>query len=162
MMGSGKSTVGRLIAAKLKWKFYDSDKVIEDEQKMTVAEIFAAKGEAAFRELETRVLSRLAREADCVIATGGGAPTVETNWKFFGEKSAVVWLKSSPETLLRRLERGGAQSRPLLKDALSKEKILEILKNRERFYQRAGFVVESDGLEPQETADKIFRLVAPK
>lgn len=162
MMGSGKSAVGRLLAGKLMWKFYDSDSIIESEQKMTVPEIFSQKGESAFREIEKDTIARLSRQDNCVIATGGGAPAREENWKFFGPNSAVVWLKGSPQALFRRLERGGGKTRPLLKDSFSLEKISEILKGREKFYQKAGFTVETDGLEPEETADKIMRLVSPK
>ena len=159
MMGSGKSTAGRILAEKLKWKFYDLDSIIESEQKMTVTEIFNQKGEAAFRELEKQALAKLTGQTNCVIATGGGAPTQDENWKSFGEKSAVVWLKSSPQVLFQRLEHGGNKTRPLIKDVFSLEKIFKILNEREMFYQRAQFAVETDGLNPEETVEKIMRLL---
>ena len=161
MMGSGKSTVGRMLAGRLKWRFFDSDKMIENEQGKAVSEIFAARGEGAFRSLEKEMIGRLMHEDEAVIATGGGAPLSEENWKAFGD-SAVVWLKSAPGTIFKRLERGAGLTRPLLKDAFSAERISGILKDRERFYRKAGFTVETDGLEPEETAEKIMRLLSPK
>src|SRR3989344_6740016 len=104
MMGSVKSTVGRLLAGKLKWRFFDSDKMIEDEQGKAVSEIFEAQGEDAFRSLENEMVQRLMTENEAVIATGGGAPILEENWKAFGD-SAVVWLKCGPGTIFKRLER---------------------------------------------------------
>ncbi|OGR87320.1 MAG: hypothetical protein A3A86_04165, partial [Elusimicrobia bacterium RIFCSPLOWO2_01_FULL_60_11] len=135
--------------------------MIEDEQGKAVSEIFEAQGEDAFRSLENEMVQRLMNENEAVIATGGGAPILEENWKAFGD-SAVVWLKCGPGTIFKRLERGGGRTRPLLKNAFSAEKISGILKDREKFYGKAGFTVETDGLEPEETAEKILRLVSPK
>ena len=161
-MGSGKSTVGRLIARKLEWKFYDSDACIEAEEKMTVSEIFGQKGEAAFRALEKKAIAKLAQETDCVIAAGGGVPLSEDNWKAFEKNSTVLWLKVRPETLLARLERGGAKTRPILKDSLSVEKISALLKEREPFYRKATLTIETDDLEVEEAAEKAVRLILPK
>ena len=161
MMGSGKSTVGRLLAGRLKLRFFDSDKMIEKERGKTVSEIFEAEGEGAFRSLEKTVIRRLMDEDHAVVATGGGAPLSDENWKAFGD-SAVVWLKCGAQSLFKRMERGGGSTRPLLKDAFSMEKISGILKDREKFYRKAGFTVETDELEPEETAEKIVRLLSVK
>ncbi len=159
MMGSGKSTVGKLAAAKLKRRFFDSDRMIEKEQGKMIAEIFESQGEPAFRELEKSMIRRLMNETDAVISTGGGAPLSEENWKSF-LNGTVIWLKASPHVLHERLNRGGSSSRPLLKDSFTVEKIAEILKNRTPFYNRAGITIETDQLDPEESVDKIVRLVS--
>ena len=158
MMGSGKSTVGKIMAGKLKWKFLDSDRLIEQEEKRSIPEIFQGDGEASFREKEKKMIVRLAREDRCVIAAGGGAPVSPEFWDAVSKSSSVIWLKAKPETLFTRLKDGGAKSRPLLADSLSVEKISRILKAREPFYQKANWTIETDGLKPEEAADKILRL----
>ena len=162
MMGSGKSTVGRLAAKKLQWEFYDSDRRIEEEEKMTISDIFEKKGEPAFRKIEERVVGNLIRENECVIAVGGGAPLSEENWRAFGINSTVLWLKVKPEILYKRLEHGGLKIRPLLKDSLSVERLSQILKDREPFYSRASLAIDTSGLEPEEAAEKVLELAIPK
>lgn len=158
MMGSGKSTIGRQISKSLGWPFYDSDQVIEEKEKMTVEAIFREKGEPAFRAAEKAVIASLAAQDDCVLATGGGAPCHEDNWKAFGANSFVVWLKVKPETLYERLVRPTAKVRPLLKDAgLTPEKVAALLTEREKHYGRAHWTLETEGLTPQQSAEKIVQ-----
>ena len=159
MMGSGKSTVGKLIAKKLKMKFFDSDKLIEEDQGKTISEIFQAQGEPAFRVLEKSMIAKLANEKDAVIATGGGAPLAQENWQAFGQKGLVVWLKAKAESLHARLNQGGSKARPILKDSFSVEKISQILNERSPFYNKANFTIETDLLVPEETAEKIISFV---
>ncbi len=160
MMGSGKSTVGKIAAGKLKWAFYDTDQAVEKEAKMSVADIFQKQGEAAFRAKEKGVIARLIQQNNSVIAAGGGAPLFEENWKAFSKNSTVIWLKAKPETLFARLSRGGARVRPLLEDGLSVEKIAEMLKEREPFYKKATVTIEVDHLKPEQAAENIVSLTA--
>jgi shikimate kinase len=160
MMGSGKTTVGRLLARKLKRKFYDSDKTIEEDSQRSVPDIFQTQGEDAFRALERQAILKLMSEDNAVIATGGGAALSEDNWKAFGQ-ALVVWLKARPETLEARLKRGGSALRPLLKD-FSLDRLSALNKERSPFYNRASLAVDTDQLEPEETADKIARLALQK
>lgn len=153
-MGSGKSTVGRHLAKKLNRPLYDSDALIEEREKMTVDLIFEKKGEAAFREIEKKVIAELSQKKEAVISTGGGVPCFEENWNHF-EESFVVWLKSSPQKIFERLKKGTSAVRPLLKNNLTVEKITQILSEREKFYQRASLVVDIDGLTPEQSTEKI-------
>ncbi len=160
MMGSGKSTVGKLLAAKLKRKFFDCDKMIEKEQGKTVSEIFETLGVSAFRALEKDVIAKLMNESDAVIATGGGAVLTQENWNAF-QGGTVVWLKSSPEALHARMLRGGARTRPLLQKEFTVNKITKILNERMAFYKKADITIESNTLEAEEVAEKIRRLLTP-
>jgi shikimate kinase len=115
MMGAGKTTVGRRLAARLGRPFLDSDEVIESRTGRTVAEIFAAEGEPAFRRVETEVLVDMLDDgAPAVIAAAGGAVLDEQNRDRMRERGTVVWLRADPELLVERV-RGGTH-RPLLDD----------------------------------------------
>jgi shikimate kinase len=156
MMGSGKTTVGRQIARRMHWSFYDTDSVVEDLSQMSIASIFETMGEEFFRKVERQVVGHLASHDHAVIATGGGAPCQPENWKAFQKRSLVVWLKARPESLLERLRKSQQGSRPLLKDDLSLEKISSLLSKRESFYRKAQFILDTDGLPPDRIADKIW------
>jgi shikimate kinase len=112
MPGSGKSTVGRQLARRLRLPFFDSDHVIEERLGCSIRDYFAREGEAAFRDLEQQVLAELAQGPECVIATGGGAVLREANRRVLREGGKVVYLRSSPEELYRRLRHD--TQRPLL------------------------------------------------
>ncbi|MEM1427535.1 MAG: shikimate kinase, partial [Cyanobacteria bacterium P01_H01_bin.130] len=101
MMGVGKSTVGRAIAQSLKYRFFDTDDLIEQVAKKSIPEIFASDGETAFRTLETQVLSQLSRQTRSVIATGGGIVTQPDNWRRL-RNGAIIWLDAPVEVILQR------------------------------------------------------------
>ena len=158
MMGSGKSSVGRLVAEKLKWKFIDVDRRIEEEQNDTIARLFEMRGESAFREIEKNAVARFSAEDGAVIATGGGAPCFEENWNALSRNGTIGWLKASPETLAQRLKKSGARSRPLLKGTLTVERLSRLCSERRIFYQKADLTIDVDGLDREEIAEKITRL----
>lgn len=112
MPGSGKSTVGRQIARRLGLPFVDSDHVIEQRLGCSIREYFAREGEDAFRDIEQQVLAELAQGTAAVVATGGGAVLREANRRALREGGKVVYLRSSPEELYRRLRHD--TQRPLL------------------------------------------------
>src|SRR5690606_30810024 len=115
MMGAGKTTVGRRIASRLERQFIDSDEEIERAAQMTIPEIFAQRGEPEFRAGEMRVISRLLKEKDILLATGGGAfINVETRALIKAE-AVSVWLKADLDVLFERVSR--RSNRPLLKTA---------------------------------------------
>ncbi len=156
MMGSGKTTVGKPLARKLKMRFTDADAEIVRTAGMSIAEIFQTRGEAYFRKLEQKTLRRICGKSRQVIAAGGGAACFEQNWKSFRKKkSLVVWLKTTPAELYRRLKKPGQIVRPLLKkEELSLTAIQSILNKRERYYRRADLLLEKG------TAAKTAKMIA--
>lgn len=158
MMGSGKSSVGKKAAQKLKWDFFDVDQLIEKEQKKTVAQIFEGQSEEAFRKLETEMIERVSHFDRCIISTGGGAPCREENWKAFSsDSSRIIWLKAKPESLLDRLKKSKPGTRPLLKDSLSLDRIQALVAQREPFYSKAHHTLDTDGLSVPQIVEKIVQ-----
>lgn len=154
-MGSGKSSVGKALARKLKWDFFDIDQLVEKELKMTVAQIFETKGEPEFRKLESEMIRRTAAFDRCVISVGGGAALRDENWAVFLKSGWIVWLQASPEALLERLKKSKPGTRPLVKDDLSIERIQALLAEREPFYRRANQTLSTESIGVLQAADQI-------
>lgn len=156
-MAVGKSAVARTLARKLKRRFVDLDKVIEKREGMKVRDIFAQKGEAYFRQLEKEILAQVMRQNRQVIATGGGVVIDEENVRLLREKSWLVWLTASPEVLVKRA--GNGAERPLLLGgAHRKERVEELLKQRDKNYAQAHARVDTSELTIEEVAEKIMGL----
>lgn len=157
MMGAGKSTVGRSIAARLGRELLDSDALIEAETGRTVREIFAAEGEDAFRALETEVLIRsLAAEQPAVIAAAGGVVLRPENRAALRDSGArVVWLRAKPALLLERVMSGG--HRPLLDD--DPEIVLrQMFEHREPLYREvADAIVTVDNRSINDVVEAVLR-----
>jgi shikimate kinase len=142
MMGAGKSSVGRRLAARLGIGFVDADTEIESAAGMSIPEIFARHGEGYFRSGEARVISRLLDGGPQVLATGGGAVMDQTTRDLIHIKGISVWLKADVDVLLKRTKR--RSDRPLA------EKIKDLLPVREPVYALSDIVVQSRD-EPHET-----------
>lgn len=158
MMGSGKTTVGRLVADRFGVDFFDSDEVIEASSRMTVAEIFSSHGEVEFRRRESETLKTLVPCSELrVVAVGGGAILDEDNRAVIRDSSTVVWLRTGVETLSDRV--GSGESRPLLgKDP--KDSLRRIADSRADIYEStADFVVDTDGLTPEAVADAVAKAI---
>lgn len=141
MPGSGKSTVGRHLARQLGLAFVDSDSVIEERSGMPIRELFAARGEEAFRDLEQEVIDELTQRSDVVLATGGGAVLRPSNRDALHSRSHVLYLRSTPEELFRRLRTD--TQRPLLQVADPQARLRELFRERDPLYRRtAHFVIE--------------------
>lgn len=139
-MGSGKTTMGIRLSYKLRRSLLDTDKLIEKKEGRTISEIFAADGEAYFRQQETALLKELMKTASGqIISTGGGTPLREENRALLHELGKVFYLKVSPETVYERLK--GDKTRPLLQGDDPMEKIRDLLKERERLYEEAADIV---------------------
>lgn len=141
LMGAGKTSVGKRLAARLHMPFIDSDHAIEQSANMTIPEIFALRGEAEFRMGERRVIARLLSEAPQVIATGGGAfMDVETRASI-RQKGISLWLKAELPVLMRRVLRRG--DRPLLQTSDPEERMRRLMEERYPIYAEADIVIES-------------------
>jgi shikimate kinase len=116
LSGSGKSTVGPLLAERLGLPFVDTDREIEEMSGRSVADIFAVEGEPTFRELEYETVVRVAREDSVVVATGGGAPMDPRSQRAMREAGIVIWLDATTPILADRLTAQGQHGRPLLAD----------------------------------------------
>ena len=142
LMGAGKSSVGRRLASVLGLPFRDADEEVERAAGRSVAEIFAELGEAAFRDGERRVISRLLDEPPHVLATGGGAFMNPETRQLLLERTIAVWLKADIELLARRVAR--KTDRPLLQGKDPREVLEALAKVREPVYAEAHVTVDSD------------------
>jgi shikimate kinase len=148
-MGSGKSTLGPILANVLGYGFADLDARIAASAGMPVAQLFATRGEAAFRALEADALRATGREHDLVVATGGGALAREPNLSWARRHGTVVYLRATPEALAARLMRARAV-RPLLlgddgarlSEAALRDRIAALLAERRPFYEQAHVAVD--------------------
>ncbi len=158
MMGSGKSSVGRRLAAALELPFSDADTAIEQAAGMAVEDIFAEHGEPYFRDGEERVIKRLLQTGPQVVATGGGAVLSAKTRAEFAKNGVTIWLKAPVDLLLLRVSR--RDNRPLLKTADRRAVMTRLLTEREAYYAEANLIFESrDG--PHEAAvDEILALLA--
>jgi shikimate kinase len=161
-MGSGKSTVGHLLAGLLNFGFVDTDELIEQQVGKKITEIFAAEGEEKFREYEGGILDKLKDVEHTIISTGGGLITRPGNLEKLQQHSLVVCLWASPDTIYSRVAH--QSHRPLLMGPDPKAKVIEMLKARAPFYKKADVLVSSDFRSPREVAIHVahqFRLAAP-
>ena len=158
MMGAGKTTVGRRLAAKLGRHFVDSDEEVEKAANMTISEIFAAHGEDDFRAGEARVIARILREPGIVLGTGGGAFINPETRRLIKAGSVSVWIKADPDLLFARVSR--RSDRPLLKTANPRATLEALIEARYPIYAEADVtVVSRDVPQDQVDGDIIDRLV---
>lgn len=156
-MGTGKTDVGRCLAQRLSWKFFDTDDMIEEQTGCSIADLFAKGGENAFRDLESQTVELLALTDQSVISTGGGVPLRASNMAALEKNGKVVCLTASPDRILERLHLD--QSRPLLKTSDPKTRVQTLLAERQTAYSRASVTVSTDGLNVQQVADEILRRI---
>ncbi len=152
-MGSGKSTVGGIVAARAGAPFCDLDSMIENEAGMTIAEIFAARSVSAFRALESRLLPD-ALKPGAVVALGGGTPVDESNWRLITDRSITVYLDVPFQTIWERL--GATSNRPLA-TARSRSEVEALLEERRPRYEQASNRVDADR-PPDVVADEVLKL----
>ena len=141
-MGTGKTAVGRRLAARLGYRYLDTDMIIEGQAGCTIAGIFEKHGEAYFRELERSVIQEVVRSEGCVISTGGGAVVDPENLALLKKNGLVVCLTSSPEKIMERTGRKRGE-RPLLSGKEPIEEIKRLLELRAPYYENADWTVDT-------------------
>lgn len=152
-MGSGKTTVGKQLAKRLRLDFVDSDHMIEERCGVSISTIFDIEGEEGFRKRETKMLTELCERTGVVLATGGGAITSEEN-RILLRKGFVIYLKTSIETQMARTQKN--QNRPLLDNVNAQQKLSELMAERGVLYeQEADLVVISGDRVVSKVVDEI-------
>ena len=160
-MGTGKTSVGRLVAEQLHFEYLDTDDVIQSQTGRTITEIFSTDGEAAFRQMESDLVGNLAARTKTVVSTGGGLPANLQNLDNLKTHALVVCLWASPEKIWERVK--NQAHRPLLHDADPQKKIRELLALREPYYKKADVLVNTELRSVREVAQQVvhqFRLEA--
>lgn len=157
--GTGKTTVGRLLANRLGWEFADADDLIEATAGKSVAAIFAAEGEVGFRDREAAALRTLSQREKLVLATGGGAILRTENREVLRSAGFVAWLTATPETVWARLQGDPATAsrRPNLTATGGIEEVRNLIVARTPLYEElADFVADADTLSPEAVAGAIL------
>jgi shikimate kinase len=153
-MGCGKTSVGRVLAERLAFRFVDLDEVIVTGEGASIREIFASKGEPEFRRLESEALANVANASRQVVSTGGGAVIAPENREVMRRSGSIVNLTASVETIASRLT--GDSERPLLQNDASVERIRSMLQGREAFYADADLRIDTTSKTVAAVADEII------
>jgi shikimate kinase len=152
MMGAGKSTIGRRLAARLRLPFIDADTEIEAAAGMSIPDIFETHGEPHFRDGEARVIARLLDHGPAVLATGGGAFMREETRHRIRDKAISIWLKADADIIMRRVRRRA--DRPLLQTENPEATVSRLLEQREPVYQDADLTIASRDVPHERIVDE--------
>ena len=155
MMGSGKSSIGKLVSKKLKLDFFDIDRCIEKELNLSIAEIFKRKGETIFRDLEEQITLNILKKKNKIIALGGGAFLNKNIQKAVLLNDISFWLKWSPEIIIKRIN--NSSKRPLAFKA-NKSELTYLIKKRSRIYAKAMHHLNCDDLSKDDIVRKIINI----
>ena len=148
MMGSGKTSVAKLFAAKNNLKMIDIDSIIEEQEGKNISQIFSENGENYFRRVEKKIITDSFEPENAIISLGGGAFENEDTRNFLLQNSKVIYLKTSPDIIYERIKND--TSRPLLHGKMNIESITEILKKREGHYLSAHKTILTDNKTPEQ------------
>ena len=155
LMGSGKTTIGKLIAKKLRYKFIDTDLLMEEKTGVKVPLIFEYEGEEGFRKRETKILSEVLRLDNIVLATGGGIVLSDSNRQQLKERGNVIYLNAEINELAKRLS--DDKTRPLLQNTDIKEKLKELMGHRSFLYESiADSIIQTKNKRALEIANEII------
>lgn len=159
-MGAGKSVVGRELQRMTGFRLVDVDTEVERIEGITISEIFATSGEAAFREVEAREIRRISEGRNQIISTGGGAVLRADNMEALEEGGIVICLTASAETVYARTMHN--TDRPLLQVEDPQGRIQEMLRQRRPYYDKASYVIDTEGKSPYTIASEILEAVGWK
>ena len=164
-MGTGKTSLGKIVAKKAGLTFIDLDHFIENRYHKSISQIFADKGEDGFRNIEREALHEVAEFENVIIATGGGTPIFFDNIDFMNNSGKTVYLKTAPQILFNRLKIA-KHNRPIIKDKDDNELmsfIIENLERRDPFYSKANMLFIADNLDTKDqiynAADKLIEML---
>lgn len=156
-MGTGKTTVGKILAEKLGREFVEMDEEIEKEEGKKIVDIFRQNGESYFRKIEKEVLKRIASCFNLVVSCGGGVIVDKENLKILKETGVVICLKAKPSIIYERTKK--TKERPLLNVPDPLKKIKELLAKRAPFYAKADYFVDTSTLTPEEVSEEIIKIL---
>lgn len=157
MMGTGKTTVGQVLAKKTSLPWKDTDKEIEQVIGMTIAQYFSKFGEKEFRKLETEKLRELLSKSPAIITTGGGVVLKEENRKLLSQNGFVIQLKAQPEVIIKRIQQA-KEMRPLLVGNIQ-EKVYTIMRARKGLYDFADWTIDTTELSVDQVVEHIIHLL---
>lgn len=157
LMGAGKTTVGRRLAARLSIPFVDSDDEVERQAGVSITEIFEGHGESWFREIEREMMARLIGGPPKVIAAGGGAFLDERTRAAASDRCVTIWIDAEVETLVERLS--GRDDRPLLRNQDPAPALAVLAEQRGPIYAQAQLRVRSAGIDAEKTVDRIIDML---
>jgi len=156
-MGTGKTSVGKILAKKLKKEFVEMDEEIEKREGKKIVDIFRLFGEPYFRKVEKEVLKEIASCFNLVVSCGGGVVVDEENLKILKETGVVICLKAKPSVIYERTKK--TKERPLLNVPEPLKKIKELLAKRAPFYAKADYSVDTSTLAPEEVSEKVIEIL---
>ncbi|MGB6607755.1 MAG: shikimate kinase, partial [Atribacterota bacterium] len=156
-MGSGKSIVAEELAQKLGMDFIDMDQIIEEDQGMSISDIFTRYGENYFRAQENKLVKELSQKENTVIATGGGTLLSSDNARTLGQRGQIICLYADSQTIYNRVNK--KNNRPLLKGENVLSEINRLLKERKKAYNNFTTKIDTTNLSIQEVVDKIIALL---
>ena len=155
-MGTGKTSLGKILAEKLGYAFVDIDQKIEQDTGLTIPQIFEQYGEKYFRELEKKVVAEISQRQGLVIATGGGTVANEENLQLLKNSGMIVCLTTEPEEIFRRTERRG--ERPVLDGGEDRlQTIKKLLAQRQKFYAQADYTIDTTDWSPLQIMNEICK-----
>lgn len=157
MMGSGKTTIGKLLGEKLTLRSIDIDVIIEQNEKRTVSEIFQNEGEKYFRNIERETIKKIFTNKDLIISLGGGAFEDQLTQELLLKNSTVIYLKTSPNVILERIKNN--TNRPLLKNQMTVEKIQSIILQRQKNYELANITILTDNKNTDKIVKEILGVI---
>lgn len=157
MMGSGKTTIGKLLGEKLTLRSIDIDVIIEQNEKRTVSEIFQNEGEKYFRNIERETIKKNFTNKNLIISLGGGAFEDQLTQELLLKNSTVIYLKTSPNVILERIKNN--TNRPLLKNQMTVEKIQSIILQRQKNYELANITILTDNKNTDKIVEEILGVI---